>query len=62
MSEKKKPREIKVILLGLLDDLEKNCQKAKSKKKVQRDEFSLGYVSGEIVIIGTFRKLIKENI
>lgn len=58
----KKPREIKEILLGLIKDLAKNCREEALKDKVQKDTFSMGYISGQTVLLYKLEKLIEENI
>lgn len=50
----------KAVLLTLIDNWKKLCEKSLSKRRVKRDPYSLGYISGELKAIEIMKEFIDE--
>ena len=49
-----------IILLNLIKKWEKLCKKSLLQKKIKKDSYSFGYVSGELRAIQEMKNLIDE--
>lgn len=56
----KKEREKLTVLLSLVNDLKELCKKHLEERKVKKDPYSRGYISGELNTLEIMKQSIEK--